>query len=79
MDALGNLYGTTQNGGTSNNGVVFKLTPKGKETVLYSLAGGTSDGWWPFAGIIMDAKGDIYGTTVRGGASDSGTVFKVTN
>jgi uncharacterized repeat protein (TIGR03803 family) len=55
------------------------LTPKGKETVLYSLAGGTSDGWWPFAGITMDAKGDIYGTTVRGGANDSGTVFKVTN
>jgi uncharacterized repeat protein (TIGR03803 family) len=79
MDAQGDLYGTTQNGGTSNNGVVFKLTPKGKETVLYSLAGGISDGWWPFAGIIMDAKGDIYGTTVRGGASDSGTVFKLTN
>lgn len=79
IDAKGNLYGTAQNGGTSNNGVVFKLTPKGKETVLYSFAGGSNDGWWPFSGVLMEDQGNLYGTTIRGGANDSGTVFKITN
>jgi len=77
MDAAGNLYGTTANGGLTNNGVVFKMTQKGKETVLYAFAGG-DDGSNPFAGVIMDSAGTLYGTTNRGGgATTDGTVFRL--
>ncbi|MGO9540264.1 MAG: choice-of-anchor tandem repeat GloVer-containing protein [Terriglobales bacterium] len=72
----GNLYGTTNGGGPSNSGVVFKLDPTGAETVLYSFAGG-ADGANPFAGLIRDEAGNLYGTTSAGGSSGSGTVFKV--
>jgi uncharacterized repeat protein (TIGR03803 family) len=65
FDSQGNLYGTAQNGGTYNYGVVFELTPAGKswaETVLYSFTGGR-DGEDPTAGLIMDSKGTLYGTS----------------
>lgn len=65
LDSQGNLYGTAQNGGAYNYGVVFKLTPAGKawtETVLHSFTGG-SDGINPTAGLIMDSKGNLYGTS----------------
>jgi len=76
-DKEGNLYGTTTNGGgSSNSGVVFKLDPTGAETVLYSFAGG-ADGATPLAGLIRDEAGNLYGTTEFGGTSGSGTVFKV--
>jgi len=75
-DSLGNLYGTTSEGGASNVGTVFKVTPTGQETVLYSFAGGT-DGANPFAGLVRDRKGNLYGTTEAGGASGVGTVFKL--
>jgi len=77
MDAKGDLYGTTNTGGTANAGTVFKVSKTGKETVLYSFKG-QPDGVGPLAGLIMDAKGDLYGTTAVGGASNGGTVFKVT-
>jgi uncharacterized repeat protein (TIGR03803 family) len=73
-DAAGNLYGTTTEGGPSRNGTVFKLDPNGKETVLYSFAGG-DDGSQPWAGVVMDAVGNLYGTTTGGGSS--GTVFEL--
>jgi len=77
MDTKNNLYGTTSIGGTDDRGAVFKLTPKGKETVLYSFTGG-SDGANPFAHLIMDTKGNLYGTAVGGGAgNNSGAVFKL--
>src|SRR5205085_2485583 len=81
-DAEGNLYGTTAYGGASNYGTVFKLDRTGKETVLYSFSGGT-DGALPYAGLIRDAEGNLYGTTPYGGNSSScaplgcGTVFKL--
>jgi uncharacterized repeat protein (TIGR03803 family) len=84
-DAQGNLYGTTAAGGTSGCdvgcGTVFKLSPTGKETVLYRFTGGT-DGSSPDAGVIQDAQGNLYGTTADGGGSSScevgcGTVFKL--
>ncbi len=75
-DAAGNLYGTANIGGAHNLGVVFKLTPGGVETVLYSFAGG-SDGSNPYAGLIADAAGNFYGTTLHGGPSDLGTVFRL--
>jgi len=74
-DAPGNLYGTTRSGGSSDAGVVFKLSPTGKETVLHNFTGG-ADGGWPEAGLIRDAAGNLYGTTVSGGSS-SGVVFKL--
>jgi uncharacterized repeat protein (TIGR03803 family) len=76
-DAAGNLYGTTSGGGTQNLGAVFRLDTTNKETVLYSFAG-SPDGRGPFlAGLILDASGNLYGTTVQGGRNDLGTVFKL--
>jgi trimeric autotransporter adhesin len=73
----GNFYGTTQVGGASGNGTVFKVTPAGIETVLYSFGGGT-DGNYPYAGLTQGTDGNFYGTTEQGGANDLGTIFKVT-
>jgi uncharacterized repeat protein (TIGR03803 family) len=73
----GNFYGTTYFGGSNGFGTVFKVTPSGTETVLYSFAGGT-DGEHPYAGVIQGSDGNFYGTTYQGGASGYGTVFKVT-
>src|SRR5271157_3461030 len=82
LDTKGNLYGTTPyggtNGGASNGGTVFKVDTTGKETVLYSFAGtGAGDGQNPEAGLVLDAQGNLYGTTYFGGANAGGTVFKV--
>jgi uncharacterized repeat protein (TIGR03803 family) len=77
-DSAGNLYGTTTGGGTSGYGVVFKLNETGTETVLHSFTGGTTDGNSPYAGLVRDAAGNLYGTTHSGGASNYGTVFKLT-
>jgi uncharacterized repeat protein (TIGR03803 family) len=82
FDSSGSLYGTTAYGG-NNIGTVFKLTPPapgGTEwtsTLLYSFKGG-SDGAAPYAGLIFDGQGALYGTTVFGGIYDYGTIFKLT-
>ncbi|HEX3915060.1 MAG TPA: choice-of-anchor tandem repeat GloVer-containing protein [Steroidobacteraceae bacterium] len=72
----GNLYGTTYQGGAGGLGTVFKITPGGTETVLYSFAGG-SDGANPIAGVIQGSDGNFYGNTSLGGAGSLGTVFKL--
>lgn len=83
LDAQGNVYGATAAGGTfaagceGGCGVIFKVTPAGKETVLYSFSGVT-DGINPFGGLIRDSKGNFYGTTRGGGSEGAGTVFKLT-
>jgi len=71
MDAAGNLYGTTKGGGAGGTGVVFKLAPDGTETVLYSFCSqaNCTDGATPVAGLIMDAAGNLYGTTLSGGGT----------
>jgi len=86
QDENGNLYGTTSvagdlsacaNGSSTGCGVVFKVDPKGNETVLYPFTGG-ADGGQPFGGLVGDEEGNLYGTTHFGtGSSPSGTVFKV--
>jgi uncharacterized repeat protein (TIGR03803 family) len=75
-DSAGNLYGTTNGGGTSGAGVVFKVDASGNETVLYSFTGG-SDGGYPFAALVRDSTGNFYGTAGGGGASGAGAVFKL--
>jgi uncharacterized repeat protein (TIGR03803 family) len=75
-DAAGNLYGTTIRGGANDAGTLFQLTPSGTLNVLYSFSGG-SDGALPFAGLIADAAGNLYGTTNGGGAGGQGTVFEL--
>jgi uncharacterized repeat protein (TIGR03803 family) len=71
------IYGTTQYGGTSGNGTVFKYAlPAGPETVLYNFTGG-NDGGQPVAGLILEG-GNLYGTTSVGGTSGLGTVYKLT-
>ena len=83
LDANGNLYGTTKFGGgtqrdcfTNTCGTVYKVTASGNETVLYSFTGGT-DGAWPEGGVVLDAGGNLYGTTGGGGPDVGGVVFKL--
>ena len=77
MDALGNLFGTTDIGGAFGYGTVFKLDTTGKETVLHSFSGVSGDGAFPFGGVVRDEQGNLYGTTEAGGTSNCGTVFKL--
>jgi uncharacterized repeat protein (TIGR03803 family) len=76
-DAVGNFYGTTFSGGASGEGVAYKLTPEGALTVLHSFSGGDSDGSYPVGGQVFDPKGNLYGTTAYGGASNDGVVFEL--
>ena len=76
IDKNGNLYGTTSADGTSGNGTVFAVSAAGKHTVLYSFRSGT-DGTIPYAGVTLDAKGNLYGTTSAGGSTGNGTVFEL--
>jgi len=75
FDTAGNLYGTTVDGGTLNAGTVFKLTPKGggnwAESVIHSFLG--NPGGYPESGLVLDAAGNLYGTTFGG----SGAVFEI--
>ena len=75
--ADGNFYGTTPQGGTSNAGTVFQVTPAGALTLLYSFTG-AGDGGYPSAGLIQGTDGNFYGTTSQGGAANAGTVFQMT-
>ncbi len=79
-DSSGDLFGTTEYGGSGGHGAVFELTPGSlgyQESVLYSFKGGTTDGSAPYAGLIEDSLGNLFGTTSAGGSSASGTVFEL--
>jgi uncharacterized repeat protein (TIGR03803 family) len=76
LDAQGNLYGTTEYGGTYGNGTVFKVDTAGNETILHSFNWRT-DGGYPFGRVILDSARNLYGTTSQGGPSGSGTVFEL--
>ena len=68
MDAKGNLYGTTNAGGTYGYGLVFKMGPSGTVTPLYNFTG-LKDGGAPIGNLILDAAGALYGTTTTAGHS----------
>jgi uncharacterized repeat protein (TIGR03803 family) len=72
----GNLYGITTTGGTSNVGLIFKVTPTGTFTVLSNFD--TTHGATPVGGLTLGADGNLYGTTEFGGTLGFGTIFKIT-
>jgi len=77
-DSQGNLYGATQGGLTRFCcGTIFEVTSSGTEKTLYRFTGG-ADGNIPLAGLVLDSSGNLYGTTIGGGAYGYGTVFKLT-
>jgi uncharacterized repeat protein (TIGR03803 family) len=80
IDAAGNLYGTTAGGGNSKDlGTVFKLTHGSggwTETVIHRFTGG-KDGFAPYANVILDGAGNLYGTTSGGGKNNLGIVFEL--
>jgi len=73
-DEAGDLYGTTQYGGPSQYGTVFRLDTNGTETILHTFSG--ADGQFPSSGLIMDANGNLYGVTPRGGVYE-GVLYKL--
>jgi uncharacterized repeat protein (TIGR03803 family) len=78
LDQSGNLYGATTAGGAYDGGTAFKLTPSGESwtfTALYGFNAFTGSG--PFASLVMDKAGNLYGTTYAGGANARGSVFKL--
>lgn len=74
-DSSGNFYGTTQLGGASGEGTIFRIDTSGNKTILHSFNG--TDGAYPYAGLIADASGNFYGTTAYGGSDKVGTVFEL--
>ena len=81
----GNFYGVTALGGASGDGVVYRITPAGAESILYSFAGGTTDGANPTGRLLQAGDGNFYGITltggsdaVTGGAGNSGVVYRIT-
>ncbi len=81
LDQAGNIYGTTSTGGANNYGVVYKLSPgtegKWREQILHSFKGGPKDGYDPWAGVVFDAFGNLYGTTCLGGEWGQGMIFEL--
>jgi uncharacterized repeat protein (TIGR03803 family) len=81
----GNFYGTTLAGGTPNAncmasngcGTLYRITPSGTETVLYSFGTNASDGIGPSGALLQASDGNFYGTTTTGGTANAGTVFKL--
>ena len=81
LDAAGNVYGTVFTEGPSNYGLVFKLTPSGggwTETNLTLFGAGNNDGVFPYSSVVLDANGNVYGTTLQGGSGSDGTVWEIT-
>lgn len=79
-DKSGNIYGTTINGGTTDWGTIFEISPSGsswKESVLYSFIGNDGDQQGPSSNLVIDGNGKLFGTTFWGGFENAGTVFEL--
>jgi uncharacterized repeat protein (TIGR03803 family) len=77
LDHAGNLYGTTFFGGKADEGVVYRITPSGDESVVHAFSG-DKFGELPVGGVVMDASGNLFGTTNTGGRDEQGVVFEIT-
>ena len=71
----GNYYGTAYEGGTNGVGAIFRITPDGVLTPVYSFTGG-DDGKYPWGGLVKSSDGNFYGTASKGGAYGNGAVFR---
>ena len=81
FDQAGNLYGTTIEGGSNGQGVVYELSPAAggwTQNILYNMAAQTS-GYFPYSGVTLDGAGTLYGTSSMGGAYNYGTVYQLTD
>ena len=76
MDSGGNLFGTTSRGGSTDRGTVFEI-PKATGMLQTIASFDATNGGWPDAGVTIDARGNLYGTTSGGGAHGLGTVFEI--
>ncbi len=76
-DTKGNLWGTTVDGGAHDDGTVFAIAANGTYTIVRSFGANSADGVWPYAGLMRDRHGNLWGTTYQGGAHGAGTVFKI--
>ena len=81
LDSSGNLYSTTSQGGTSNAGTVFELSPQTsggwRFKILHNFKGDTTDGSGPLGNLLFDSAGNLYGSASLGGAHDLGTLFEL--
>ena len=77
QDAEGDIYGTTESGGSAGLGSVFKLSQRNVFTTLLSLGGPPADAADPASGLILGRNGNLYGTSTSGGTYDGGTVFEI--
>jgi uncharacterized repeat protein (TIGR03803 family) len=77
VDAQGNFYSESEEGGAYTFGTVFKITPAGTETILYNFTNG-SDGGFPNSGLLRDSSGNFYGTDISGGSHNNGAIYKIT-
>lgn len=78
LDGSGNLYGTTQIGGSTDMGTVFRVAQNGTESVIHSFTGNPDGAYFVYAGLTKAPDGNFYGATVTGGSSDLGAIFKLT-
>ena len=82
FDSSGNMYGTTYAGGTDGAGTVYQETPSGSgwvESVIYSFSSGTSsNACLPYAGVVIDLAGNLYGTASSCGINGNGSVYRLT-
>jgi len=78
LDSSGNLYGTTRSGGANGDGTVYEVV-KGSNAITTLASFDLADGEDPKSGVILDSSGNLYGTTLLGGANNNGTVFEIVN
>jgi len=83
LDSAGNLYGTTLIGGAAQAGTVFELSPPApgqtlwSESILYEFSGAEGDGQFPYSSLLVDAAGNLYGSSFLGGSSNQGMAFEL--